>query len=468
MVDGHKLSTLSQIFKVHYEEAVNHTIAQTAYLWERMKRRGGFKKTGGGRQIEWPYEIARGSNTQPGYEGGFLPGSSGNTGDQLDAIEAVTAVVNEKRIYSGVRMDGFFKADSHKKYLFKEGHNYSKLMQYLAEDFGWNLQRMFLGDETGLLGIQSGANSLSGSDTLTTLKAANTADARGRLGNAAFRVNQKVLPIAAADWAADPRDRQADLIGGNTFLRVKAISQEYDVGASPTITLEGDHTSDPSLTDGTAFVLANSRTSQNGAGGTSASLYELQGILNFIDDGTLGANLYGLSRTTYPSLKSRVDLSDSALRTLTPKLLQGLVDDIDRKVGDMHKVKGYELLSEQSVRTEFAANLGEDAKRYIQEAKGIKAVGGQSDVTMAFLGNDGMVPWRTCRDVPYGHVFYFDPGDIEAFISKDVGPMDDDGLVLRQVSGKDEWVAYYKFYGELVMQEPWKAGRLSGVQGYFR
>lgn len=467
MVDGHKLSQLSQIFKVHYAEAVEHTIAQTAMFWKMVKKKKGVKMAGGGRQIEFPYEVARGSNTASGYEGGWLPGSSGNTGDQLDAIEAVTAVVNEKRIYDGVKLDGFFKNASHDPYLFKKGHNYSKLMQYMSEDFGWTIQRMMMGDETGILGIQSGAESLSGSDTLVTLKAANNADARGALGNARFRQNMKILPITAAEWASDPRDAMADLIGGNQFLRVKSLSAPYDVGSTPQITLEGNLTADPALADGTVFVAANSRASVDGGAGGGTTLYELQGLLNWIDDGTLGANLFGLSRTTYPSLKSHVDLSDSALRTLTPKLLQGLVDRIDRFCGDEHKVKNHVLFSEQSIRTEFAANLGEDAKRYIQEAKGITAVGGQKDVTMAFLGNDGMVPWVCSRDCHYGQVFYFDPSSINAIISKDVGPMDDDGLVLRQVNGKDEWVAYYKFYGELIMKEPYKAGRLSGVQGYF-
>jgi hypothetical protein len=472
MADGNFHANLTEIFKIHYLEAVEHTVQHSALYQDRIKKAKGMKKRGGGRQFEFPYETKRGMNFAPGNSvatasGGFLPGSSANTNDELSDIDAITAVIQEKRLYSGVKMDGFFKADSHGKYLFKEGHNFSRLIKYMVEDFSWNLQRMLLGDATGLLGVQSGGSASSGGHSVVTLLPATGADTRGRLGNAMFRENQKVLPIPAAHWAASATVSQSDLIGGNTWLLVEALSEPYDTGASPTVTFNGTtYNSDEADTDGTVFVLATSRTSTDGGSDTGATLNELQGLFNWIDDGTLGANLFGLSRTTYPTLQSKVDLS-TTLREVTPELLQGLIDKINRRVGDNHDASGYEILTEQSVRTQFSSRLGEEAKRYIQESKGKKAVGGFNDVSMAFLGNDAMIPWRVCRDMPYGHLMYLNPSMIEAFWSKEVAPMDDDGLTLRQVAGYDEWALYYKAYGEMIMQEPWKCGRISGCQGYF-
>lgn len=461
---AHLLSTLSSLFKIHYQPAVEHTIKMTTLYWDRISKAQGVKlsQKGGGRSYEFPYETARGMNYAAGVAGGYLPGASGNTNDDLDTVESISATFSEKRAYTGAQFDGFYKAASHDAFSFHKGGQFARNMRHMVEDARWNLQRQMLGDGMGVLGVVVSA-SFSSPTTTVTLKSARVADARGMLGNARFKKNMKILPIKAAHWASSVSVSQADLIGGNAFIKVAGVSNEYDVGTAPTILLTGDYSSE--LAVGDVLVLANSRDSTDNGSATGATPRELNGMLSFYDDGTLSANHLGLARATYPSLKSKVNLSDAALREPTPELFQASVDELHRRLGDEHSTEGYEMISEQSVRSRYANRLGEEAKRYAQEAKGKTAVGGFSNVTMAFLGNETLVPWRTCRDFGYGQAIYHDPANMEGFWSRELGPMDDDGLTLRQVTGKDEWSVFYKLYGELICKEPWKGLRFSGLQG---
>lgn len=468
MVDGHLFSTLALLYKRHYLEAVEHTIAQTALYWDKLGKAKGVKlsQKGGGRRFEFPYEVARGMNFMSGDEDVFLPGQSGYTNDDLDPVSAVEAFFNEKRAYSAAKFDGYFKADAHGSYTFHEGANFQRNIRQMVEDIRWNLQRELLSDGTGQL-AEVVSDSTAGGVTTVVVKSARVADDRGLTGTARLRQNQKIVLVKAANWANNPHEAVADLFGGNKFLKIASVSKEYDVSATPSFTVTGDETAE--FAAGDIVVLANSRTMSDGGGnGTSGTdaTREFNGLLAMYDDGTLRDKHLGLTRSSYASLNAQVDTS-ATLREPTPELFQGKIDDLNRRMGDDHDSSGYEMLSEHSVRTRYASRLGEEAKRYIQDNMAKVAVGGFKGITMAFLGNDKLVPWRVCRDMPYGQVLYHDPTNLEAFWSREVAPMDDDGLTIRQVSGKDMWAIFYKMYGEIICKTPWKGVRWNNIQGHF-
>lgn len=457
----------SDFFKVHYLAPTQHVIRQHSDIFDRIKSMKGFKMKAGGRQFEWPYELSRLNNVGFRGEDEYLPGESSDTNDDIDGLSGETAVENERRIYASAAFDGFITKDSHNKYMFKKGHSYAKQLQYLAEDTARMFQWAFLSDGTGMVGtVDTGVGAMSydaGDDETTVyLKHARQADTRGILGTQRIQKNMKLVHINAADWATSASASKAQIVG-NTVLKVNGVSDDMDVSTTPYVLLKGDQTA--VLANGDVLVHYKSRTQDGAGAGAGATLRSFNGLFNWVDDGTLGANLFGLSRTTHPELKSKVNLSDVE-RAVSAPLLQALWDELLRKAGNEGR-DGMELWSEYSVRSQYMKDTGEAAKRYTQDASAKKIIGGYADVSIAFLENGTPVPWRADRDFPYGHLMGINFNDCEAMWSKEISPLDDDGLTLRMQNGKDVWKTYYRAYGQFIMKEPWKAFRLSGCKGYF-
>lgn len=469
-VNPASISALSGLIKVKYGPYIPTLVYNGSPFLKRLKKMSGFTKKFGGRQYEFPYEIARGENVKMGTLGSYLPGFSGNTYDDIDTLEELTATVDRARIYAAGSVDGQWLASPNADFFFNAGHKLPKLMQSVSEDLAQELEWQILGVQDGAIGIISGTPTDSGGITTINLQPVSTVDPRGIGGTARFRRNMKLRRIKAAHWASSPTASQAD--SQLDVMKVSSLSRLYDRSSAPFIKVTGDFTagggnlnSGDALADGDVLVRYGSRSETSGGSASGGTLLNMNGILNLVDDGTLAANLYGNSRSTYTELKSQVDLS-STKRNLTWKLLQALKTKVEL-ILDPERKKSMVAISEPGVQDAYIPAEGEAAKRYMQEDKALKVISGFNDVALAFVGNGAPIPWIRYRDFPYGHLFLGCLDDFEALWDMEPGTFNDDGLTLRQVDGKDQFWWAMKAYGQIIKREPMYDGRMSGLAGAY-
>jgi hypothetical protein len=472
-INANTLSALDKGLKYNYANVVKDLIRKDSALLDMFMEDKGFNKDLGGRSLIWPLVTDRPFNNGVGSEDSYFPGFSGSTNDDIDRITPVEASLGRAYAYATVAFTEQMMADVHKDFELFKGWGYARHIKTMQDDFRMYLERMALGDGTGILGVVNGAPSLSSGNTVVTLKPASTIDARGVLGTQRLYKNMKVSIIRAADWATSARTAKihSNVGGSGTAVqKVVAVSGIHDVTASPTITLSGDLVSSAALADGDIIVEGNSRVANSTGGNASddSGLYCFQGLFAFIDDGTLTTKLYNLTRSSYTQLNSQVDLSSTG-RNLTWQMLQVMFDKLYRRRGsqDTEIENEYMLLTERSVRTNYVAADGEAAKRYVQEDKAKKLVAGFKDVTLAFIGNDTLLPWVALNTMPYGHALLMRKSDLKVMWDIPPGIVTGDGLTQRQITGKPVYYVALQAVGNFKKDEPWLDGRISGLNGTF-
>lgn len=475
VINANTLGALSTGLKYHYPpEVIKDLIRRDSGLLDMVEEDRGFKKDFGGRSMIWPMVMDRPHNYMAGTEDGFLPGFSGDTHDDIDRVDPQEASMGRAYAYADAAFSEQQMADVHKDFEIFKGWGFARHIKTMQDDFRMYLERCLLGDGTGILGVISGTPTTDTSTTVITLKAANQIDARGVLGTQRLYKNQKISFIKAADWATSPRTAKihTNLGGSGTGVhKVTATSGIHDMGAAPTITISSDLiTSGTALADGDIVVERSSRTGGTSGGNESGDTGRrcFEGLFSFIDDGTLTTTLYNITRATYTQVNSQTNLSTTG-RALTWQLLQVMFDRLYRRRGseDTKIEDEYMLLTERSARTNYVAAEGEAGKRYVQEEKAKKMVSGFKDVTLAFLGNDTLLPWACVSTCPYGHALLMRKSDLRVMWDIPPSMIASDGLQLRQIYGKPVYYAAMQAVGNFKKNEPWLDGRISGLLGTF-
>jgi hypothetical protein len=476
-INANSLSALQIGLKYHYADIADDLIRADFPFYSMMKNADDFKVDDfGGRSMIWALVTDRAHNVGMRDESGFEPGFSGNANDDIDRVTPVEASLGRVYGYANTAFTAQQMAQVHKQFEQFNGWGMPKHIKSTQDDFGMMLERQILGDGTGLLGqIQSVA--LSGGNTVCTLKPVTTIDIRGvGLGTQRLAKNMKVSIVRAADWATSARTAKIDSNVGNSATpdqKVVAVSDIHDVSAAPTVTLSGDLISaGTAIAAGDFIVEGESRPTANGGGNSAddSGLRCFSGIFNFIDDGTLTTSLYGLTRSTQTALNAICNRSTTS-RPLTWQLLQVFMDRLNRRRGNDSvgkKIEGeYTLFSEKSVKTAFVANPGEAVKQYAQADKALKMLPGFADASVVFLGNDKPVSWVTYATFPYGHLVALRPNQLKTLWDIKPGPIDEDGLTLRKVSGKPVFTWEMQSAGNFRHDSPWFDGRISGLAGQF-
>lgn len=475
VINPASLTALQVGLKYNYAPIAKDLLKADFPLYAMCQERNDFEKDFGGRSMIWALVTDRMHNVGVRDETGFEPGFSGDTNDDIDTVAPVEASLPRAYAYANGAFTTQQMAKAHKSFEQFKGWGFGKHLKMIQDDLGMMLERMLTGDKTGLLGTIVGTPTLSGGNTVCVLQPASTISTRGIAGTQRLAKNMKVGIVRAADWAGNNRLARIHSNIGNSgtgVQKVVAVSNVHDVGAAPTVTLKGDLISaGTALANGDVIVEAKSRE-ENAAGGTSGSeqLKCFDGILSFVDDGTLDTNVFGLSRTTHPSLKSQCLLSNSG-RPPTWNLFQVLMDRLERRRGNTTgrttQEEQHVIFCEKSIKTAFVAQPGDSLKEYIQENKAKSLVSGFNDVTMAFIGNDRLTPFVGYSTMPYGHAFVIRPSTLAVMWDVPPGPIDEDGLTLRKVSGKPIFTYEMQAFGNFRMEEPWLDGRISGLQGTF-
>lgn len=471
-VTPNSFSALNSALKDNYLPFEQVLIYTEAAWWKMFKSTSAFKLEGGGKNMTFPLAFKRPHNYGARTETGLMPGFSSRTNDDLTIVTTDNAVVGRKHVYNSYAdtLRLMSQPDAYNQF---SGWDMGFHLKQMQEDFDTYMDRQALGDGTAILGVVSGTPTTDLTNTTIVLQPASTISDHGVHGTQRLQANQKVSFIKAADWASGRRTARihSNLGGlGNTEFVLSSATGPNDVGASPTIIIGGDLiTSGTPLQNGDIVVHAASRTtSTTGGNNASTELLEMDGLFSYIDDATLTSTCFGLSRTTYPTLNAQVDLSTSA-RPLSWLMGQIMGDKLNRRMGDKGiSESDYFLLTERSVRTGYVGAEGEAAKRYAQQDKAMKLMPGWGDVQMVFLGNDRPVPWICVNNMPYGHAVFGRKSQLKAFWDRKPGIINEDGLTIRQsAAGSPVFTSNMAGYGQLLVTEPWTAGRMSGLQGAF-
>lgn len=476
-INAASLAAMNLGLKVNYAPIAKDLIAADFPFFAMFKERKDFEIGFGGRSMLWSLVTDRAHNAGVRDETGFEPGFSSSTNDDIDRVTPVEASVPRAYAYANTAATVQQMAKAHKKFEQFKDWGLGKFIQDTQDDLGMLFERMALNDKTGMLGTVVSV-SLSGGNTVVVLQPASTINRRGIAGTQRLAKNQKVSIVRAGDWATSARlSRIHSNIGnsGTPMQKVVAVSDIHDMSAAPTVTLSGDLISAGTALAAGDIIIEGMSREANAAGGQSGTeaLLAFDGLYSYVDQGGvngLTTTLYGLTRSTYPALNSKVDHS-SAARPLTWQLLQKMFDGLTRRRGNEAKKGGieseYMLFAERGVRTAYATAPGEGQKEYIQEAKGKTMVGGFADVMFAFLGNDRPVPFVGYNTVPYGHVMLLRPKSLNVMWDVPPGPIDDDGLTLRKVDGKPVFTYEMQAYGNFRHQDPWLDGLITGVEGVY-
>lgn len=160
------------------------------------------------------------------------------------------------------------------------------------------------------------------------------------------------------------------------------------------------------------------------------------GLLGIVDDGTYLSTFQGLARASYDVWNSKVLKSAGAPRNLTEALL----------------LQAFSSLEEDGIPVSFAIgtiwqrnDLINDLqlqKRFVNPGKKLKGV-------IRAVELDGGFDFVADSDCPAGYCFGGDMSVLKFYQQNEGGWMDDDGLILKPVSGYDAVEAIWRHYREL-------------------
>lgn len=167
--------------------------------------------------------------------------------------------------------------------------------------------------------------------------------------------------------------------------------------------------------------------------------YEIEGLAKIIDDGTNYATYLTISRTTYPAWKGHYLDNSGTARNLSLDLMQQLEDKVTVASGRRPDWLRMNL----GQRRKYFDLVGPD-KRYMSG----RIDGGYE--RLDYNGNQLTVD----VDHPPGEITALCKATIKKYFLRKLGLLDFDGLVLRQESGKDNWLGYVGSYLNLGCKRP--------------
>lgn len=290
--------------------------------------------------------------------------------------------------------------------------------------------RMIWGAGYGILAY------VNGGGTLTTLAVDAPGGVAGSTGGARYlRKNMIIACINPGDGT----------LRASTVTTISAVTS---TGLSVTIP-------STAVTDND-YVVRCATTAETAASGTSYNK-EPVGLLGLIDDGTYLGTLSGLSRTTYPQLKSRVQ---SSVGALSLDAIQTNFD-IANQLGDADITT---LACHHAVRRAYLALLEAD-RRYT--ASDLQSPDGGTKAAKSAKANAyvtfGGKPMMESKYAPYGMLFGIDKRYMKKYVQVKGEWAKESGAILRQTSGKDTWEAFYRRWLNYHCSKPSTCFRMDGI-----
>lgn len=274
------------------------------------------------------------------------------------------------------------------------------------------------------------------------------------------RVNDATPDGAAAIGIDDPGG-VTGTFGGTRYLRkgmIVCFGATPGSGLNRTISSvdSGTQITLDSATSGNAdnnLIYRVSTTASTTAGDLSKD-NEPVGLLGLVDDGTYLATISGLSRSTYPQLNS---YCSSSVGALSLDLIQQHFDIADQR-GD--GAIDY-MACHHAVRRAYLTLLEAD-RRYTGADLNAPDGGTKAAKRGQYVTFSG-VPMIEDKYAPYDMLFGVSKADMKRYVQIDGEWAEESGAILRQVTGKDTWTAFYRLWENYHCSRPNANFRMAGI-----
>lgn len=282
----------------------------------------------------------------------------------------------------------------------------------LTRDVIKDLNRQIYGDGSGILATANGTDG------------ANTFD----VADGMYLRKNMVITV----WTADTANISSRSISNLTVNADGTMRVTYS-GADGTI-LAGD-----------LVIRAGSATDVGGV----RTGWELHGLKVIVDDGTSAATFENIVRADYPLFKGNLLANAGTKRNISLDLFQQAEDSVVEMAGK---------------RPDWIRmNLGQRRKFFDLVVGDRRYAGSTFDAGYERLTFNGLT-LTVDIDHPKSEITFLTKMSIKKYTLRKFGMLDFDGLVLRQVSGKDVWRGYVGMYGNLGSKRPNCNARLIDLQ----
>lgn len=291
--------------------------------------------------------------------------------------------------------------------------------------------RMLWGSGTGVLALVNGDPG-----TGTTLTVDSPGGIAGSVGGARFLRKGMMIGFV------NPTGPALRTGGARVITAVAADGNSVTVDAAI----------DGAVADNDYVVRANiASVTSLGDTGTNN---EPMGLTGLIDDGTLVGTYFGLSRTTYPQLKARLD---AAVGPLSLDVIQKNIDYVEQQHDS--QIDGF--CCHHAVRRAYLALL--EADRRYTGADLRSPDGGTKVVKRSAYITYGGLPIVEDKFAPYDQLFGYQKSNFRRYVQKEGEWADDDGAILNRENGKDNWTAFYRIWENYFCDRPGAQFYLTGI-----
>lgn len=418
---GADLASYDAMFKEDYAPAMINQLAEenetTDFMQEEMA-----DDTWQGREKVQPIKLGRNWSAGSIGAGGALP--------QQGRATYKDFIIGMRDTYGAVGFERYtIEQSGSKKGAFEQVIPME--MDGLVEDIAFVRNRMAWGYGSGILALVNGAVSVGGVTV--------TVDAPGNVAGTVMG-NRYLNGDTNSGMFISFINASTGVIEHSSFIT--------GVSAGGTqITLE---TAAPSgISDNAQIVIAQTPA-------RNSASKEPEGILAGIDDGTYVSTYHGLSRTTFPQLKSYVTTGVGALS------LDAMQQNLDAlSIRGSWSIDMF--MCEHAVRRSYLALLEAD-RRYTgadlsKPDGGTKAAKKPKGKAITF----GDIPIMAHRDAPYRMLFGVNKESWIRYVLSEGKWADEEGHVMKWVSGFDQYLAFWYILDNFHCQAPNRNFRMEGI-----
>lgn len=414
-------TTYTDLLKYVYAPAIVQATAEKSFLFSHLETVAG-KLGYGGKSFVIPLNFDNMGSVAS------LDGESDDLPDSLPGSDT-TSTVSIYQHYFAVAVSGLAMETSNKdEYAFAEA--WANQIRVKSRSFRQHMNRQYNGDGNAYLCQVDGSPSESNSDYTITLD-----NAFGLSGYKSSNINgaKFITTNMKVDFVSSSTVRDA---GG---VLVSTVTPGAAPSTSAYITcVNGDCNE---VEDGDYVTVKNSYG------------HEQPGMAMLIDDGTRAATFQGVTVASYPEFEAHVHYGSTpgTAEPATCVRLQSLIDDVEVAGGNID----WSYTSNAVWLT-----LGEifRQERQLVTYDTIKT---PLDIGWKAIMFDGYPIYKD----PYSidELYFIDNRCIKIHEAGPQGWLEYDGNVVKQVSGKDQWQAWWRWYSTPAMHNRQWCGKLTDI-----
>jgi hypothetical protein len=398
------MSNFDAVLKEFYEGLIREQLNNEIMLKKWLKQSS---RSWSGRRVVFPVHLRRNVGVGARSEAAALP----TAGQQTNVESRVTSAY----IYGRIDLTGQVMASSKNAFADALAHE----MEGVTSDLQFDCTRQSYGEGLGIL-----AQVALDSNSASSVTVFNQYVEPGQPGARFIQAGQRITAGSISSPTAD-----------TSGVDVVTVSIATNSGTTSDTVLITATNLNFSASDTYLFNLA--------AGGAGV---ELKGLRGLVDDST-SAHVYGysggmlgtvtlqnISADTQNKWRGNVLANSQTERLLDSRLMQKAFDQTKKQSGKTPDL----IIGEYDVISAFLDSVSND-RRY--DTKEFDAGRG----ALSYNGIDMVQDLLA----PYNELYLLNKEAIQFYVLKDYGFADEDGNILKNVSGYDEWEAFIKAYFQI-------------------